>query len=177
MVTSFIEPRTTGAYPVGSLTLFAAVAVILTALAFEHIGGYSPCPLCLQQRWAYYAAIPLLFVALVMVSSQKPKLATALFLFVALAFLANGGLGAYHAGVEWKFWPGPETCSAAQPLPGSVNDLMAGLNSGHVSRCDDASWRFLGLSFAGWNVLASLALFAGALRAAALSAQEHDAIA
>ena len=23
--------------------------------------GYAPCPLCLQQRWAYYAAIPLAF--------------------------------------------------------------------------------------------------------------------
>jgi disulfide bond formation protein DsbB len=31
-----------------------------------------------------------------------------------------------------------------------------------VIRCDEAAWRFLGLSFAGWNVIASLLLAAGA---------------
>jgi disulfide bond formation protein DsbB len=35
-----------------------------------------------------------------------------------------------------------------------------------VIRCDEAAWRFLGLSFAGWNVLISLLLSAIALRAA-----------
>lgn len=167
MVTSPMPASKSGGYQTGALVLFTAIAVIGAALAFEHIGGYVPCPLCLQQRWAYYTAIPLLFAALVLVSAHMPRAAAALFLIVALAFLANAGLGAYHAGVEWKFWPGPETCSSAQPLPGSVDDLMAGLSSGHVSRCDDASWRFAGLSFAGWNAILSLLLFAGALRAAA----------
>lgn len=174
MVTGTVEVRRAGAYRWGSLVLFGAIAVILAALAFEHIGGYQPCPLCLQQRWAYYAGIPLLFAALVLTSSQMPRAAAALFFLVALGFLANAGLGAYHAGVEWKFWPGPETCSTAQALPGSVNDLLAGLNAGGpVSRCDDASWRFAGLSFAGWNVLICLVLFAGALRAASAASLER----
>lgn len=162
-------------YQTGAAVLLLAVATILTALGFEYIGGYQPCPLCLQQRWAYYAAIPVLFVALVFVTSDRPRWAAVLFFVVALAFLANAGLGAFHAGVEWKFWPGPEGCSSTQALPGSVGDLMAGLSKGgSIARCDDSAWRFLGLSFAGWNVLASLALFAGALKAtssAAMSAR------
>ena len=52
-----------------ALVLFAAAAVILAALAFEHFGGYVPCPLCLQQRYAYYAGVPALFLALVLLSA------------------------------------------------------------------------------------------------------------
>lgn len=166
-------PRSTTAYRVGAAVLFVALAVIATALGFEHIGGYQPCVLCLQQRWAYYAGIPVLFAALVLVASHKPKPAAVLFFLVAFAFLANAGLGIYHSGVEWKWWPGPEGCSAAQPLPGSVTDLMAGLGqSTFIARCDDSAWRLFGLSFAGWNALISLALFAGSLKSASASASQ-----
>lgn len=174
MALSALSSSNTGsAYRIGALVAFVATGTILAALGFEHIGGYQPCPLCLQQRWAYYAAIPVLFLALVLVAADRPRLAAAAFFLVALAFLANAGLGAYHSGVEWKFWPGPEGCSSTQALPGSVTDLMANLGqSNFIARCDDSAWRLFGLSFAGWNALISLALFAGALRAAsAASAQ------
>ncbi|MDO9382360.1 MAG: disulfide bond formation protein B [Hyphomicrobiaceae bacterium] len=174
-LSSMEASRGTSSYQIGALVLFVAVAAILTALGFEHIGGYQPCPLCLQQRWAYYAGIPALFAALVLVASQRPKAAAVLFFLVALAFLANTGLGIYHSGVEWKFWEGPAGCSSTQALPGSVGDLMSGLSQGgHIARCDDSAWRFLGLSFAGWNALISLALFAGALKAASSAAMTRD---
>ena len=85
---------------------------------------------------------------------------------VALGYLANSGLAAYHAGVEWHFWPGPDTCTAAQALPTNPADLLKGLDTARVVRCDEATWRLFGLSFAGWNVLISLALFAISLQAA-----------
>ncbi|MDQ8698923.1 disulfide bond formation protein B [Hyphomicrobium sp. LHD-15] len=162
-------PERTAAYRYGGLTLFLAAGVILTALGFEHLGGYAPCPLCLLQRYAYYAAIPLLFVAMALVS-EKPRLAGVLFFVVALAFLANAGLAAYHAGVEWKFWPGPDTCGTAQTLPTSAADLLSGLEATRVVRCDEAAWTFAGLSMAGWNVIASLLAFTGAIKAAFLAA-------
>jgi disulfide bond formation protein DsbB len=162
-------PERNAAYRYGGLTLFLAAGVILTALGFEHLGGYAPCPLCLLQRYAYYAAIPLLFVAMALVS-EKPRLAGVLFFVVALAFLANAGLAAYHAGVEWKFWPGPDTCGTAQALPASAADLLNGLEATRVVRCDEAAWTFAGLSMAGWNVIASLLAFTGAIKAAFLSA-------
>jgi len=34
------------------------------------------------------------------------------------------------------------------------------LQSIHIARCDDAAWRFLGLSLAGYDALISLALAA-----------------
>ncbi len=91
-----------------------------------------------------------------------------MFFLVALAFLANSGLALYHSGVEWKFWPGPDTCAQA---PGALTPIGGGslldnLSRTRVVRCDEASWRFLGLSFAGWNVIASFVIFVAALQAA-----------
>jgi disulfide bond formation protein DsbB len=161
------HPERSSAYRIGAVVLFAAVAVIGTALAFERFGGYVPCPLCLQQRYAYYAGVPALFVALVLLSAQYPRVAAVVFLLVAAAFLANAGLGTYHAGAEWGFWPGPDTCAGApQPLS-TGGSLLKDLETTRVVRCDKAPWHFLGLSFAGWNVVACLALAVGALFAAA----------
>ena len=73
-----------------------------------------------------------------------------------------------HAGVEWKFWPGPADCSGPVTSLGRASDLMKQLQNVSVMRCDEAAWRFLGLSLAGYNVLISAALAAiaiwGALR-------------
>lgn len=154
------------AYQAGGLAFLLAVAVILAALGFEHIGGYIPCPLCLQQRYAYYAAIPLLFLALVFVSIERPRLAALLFFIVAVAFLGNAMLGTYQAGAEWKFWPGPEGCSGTSGPPGSVGNLLEGLEHETGARCDEPQWRFAALSFAGWNVVASVILFLTSLTAA-----------
>lgn len=156
------------AYKAGAAALMLAIAALAAAYAFQYVGGYQPCPLCLMQRYAYYAGIPLLFLALVLVATERAGWAAAVFFLVALAFLANAGLGIYHAGAEWKFWPGPDTCaSAAQQLGGEGSGgLLKQLETTVVIRCDEAPWHFLGLSFAGWNVVTSFLIFVAALQAA-----------
>ncbi len=161
------------AYKWGATALFVSTAAILIALAYQYIGGIEPCPLCLQQRWAYYVGVPAIFLGLVSLSASYPRPAAVLFGLVALAFLANGVLGTYHAGVEWGFWLGPETCSVSGAGINTSGNLLEMLkNSPRIVRCDEAPWRFLGLSFAGWNVGASLLLFTGLLKAA-LSCRDH----
>jgi disulfide bond formation protein DsbB len=153
-------------YRWGSLTLLAALAGIIAAWGFQLFAGFAPCPLCLQQRYAYYLGIPLLFAALVLLSTGRGKAAGLIFLLVGFGFLANAGLGVFHAGAEWKFWPGPDTCSAATtPLP-KVGGILKSIGNAAVVRCDEAAGRFLGLSFAGWNVLLSVALCITAIKAA-----------
>ena len=164
----------TEAYRIGAAMLFVTLAVIVAALGFEHIGGYTPCPLCLQQRYAYYAGVPLLFGALVLLSAGQRPWAAFIFLAVSLFFLTNAGLGIYQSGAEWKFWPGPTTCATAQPITSSAGDLFKNLGETHVIRCDEAAWRFLGLSFAGWNVLVSLLVFAGCLKAARIASVDEQ---
>jgi disulfide bond formation protein DsbB len=155
------------------MALVVAGAAILAALAFEYIGGYLPCPLCLEQRYAYYAGVPVLFLALVLLSAGLHRSAALLFLLAALAFLANAGLGTYHAGAEWGFWPGPQSCSGAQALTTSAGGLLDALSTTNVIRCDEAAWRFAGISLAGWNVAVSLLVFAMSLRAALRAARSR----
>lgn len=150
------DPTVHSAYRFGAMALLLAASGILIALAFEHIGGYVPCPLCLEQRYAYYAGVPLLFLALVALSAGQPRPAAMLFGLVALAFVANAALGVYHAGAEWHFWPGPAECSGSQQLTTTAGNMLEALQHTNVVRCDEAAWRLIGISFAGWNVLASL---------------------
>lgn len=149
---------------IGLGVLIGAAAVILAALAFEHLGGYIPCPLCLQQRYAYYFAIPALLAALVLLGMERRVLAALIFFVVAVAFLGNAGLGIYQAGAEWKFWEPPASCAAPATLP--TFDLKHDSFSRIPVSCGVASWRMLGLSFAGWNAVASVFLAAGAAMAA-----------
>lgn len=157
--------RRQSASRIAGLVLAVAAMVILAAHAFEAIGGYIPCPLCLQQRYAYYAAIPGIGMALYLLHVGRTHFALAILLAASVAFLANAGLGVYQAGAEWKFWDPPQSCAAPATLPTLQLDAK-GLGRVPVS-CGVASWRFLGLSFAGWNAVASLALAAGAAAAAA----------
>jgi disulfide bond formation protein DsbB len=166
MVIASPAANKTAAYRWGSLTLWAAAAGIVTALGFELIGGMAPCPLCLQQRYAYYAGIPLLFLALVLLSADKNRDAGLLFLLVSFGFLANAGLGVYHAGAEWQLWPGPDTCVGGNAPLSKAGGVLNSIGKAQVVRCDQAMGRFLGLSFAGWNVMLSVALCISALKAA-----------
>ncbi|MGI9462303.1 MAG: disulfide bond formation protein B [Aestuariivirgaceae bacterium] len=135
-----------------------SLATILGAWGFELIGGYWPCPLCLMQRWAYYAVVPLSLVLLVAASPARQQLLRWGLILCGLIVLANAGLGAYHSGVEWKFWPGPASCAGGTGLSGGLPDL----SKARAVSCDDAQWRFAGLSFAGWNVVVSLMIAAAA---------------
>ena len=150
---------------VSAVVFGGALLIILTAHAFEQFGGYAPCPLCLQERYAYYFGVPAAVVAFFAARGESFGFARLVLLLVAIGFLLNMGLGIYHAGAEWKFWPGPETCAGGFDLQWS----QEGIVDTPVIRCDEAAWRFLGLSFAGWNavvspVLAGIALAGAALR-------------
>jgi disulfide bond formation protein DsbB len=171
-----VSPLKSHAYQLGGWMLFLAAAVILAALAFEYIGQYAPCPLCLVQRYAYYAGVPLLFVSLILLSAEKTRLAALVFFIVSLAFLANSGLGVYQAGAEYGFWPGPQSCSGGQEVTNSADSLLADLQTTKVPRCDQPEFWFLGLSFAGWNVLISFVIFVGTLKAAFASAERRQAV-
>jgi len=84
------------------------------------------------------------------------------FAALALAMLAGMALAAYHAGVEWHLWAGPQEC-AGDPNFGRTGSLIEQLNTVRVVRCDEAAWRLFGVSLAGYNVLISAALAGVAL--------------
>jgi disulfide bond formation protein DsbB len=148
-----------------------AVATLAGAWFFQLVLDIKPCPLCLEQRYAYYLAIPLGALVAFAAAKDAPRgvLVAGLGL-LALAALGNAVLGTYHAGVEWKFWQGPTDCTGTIGDLGSAGSLLERLDTVKVIRCDEVQWRFLGLSLAGYNVLISLAMAAiagwGAFKAA-----------
>lgn len=136
------------------------IVVILAALGFEHIGHYVPCALCLLQRWPYYIGIPIGLLAVLSSAMNAPPAVTrTLLLLAGVSMLVGAGMGGYHAGAEWKFWDGPSTCATSvDAITKTAGDLLADINTQHGPSCTDASLRVMGLSFAGWNVITSLAL-------------------
>jgi disulfide bond formation protein DsbB len=149
--------------PIAAAAIVVALggmATILGAWFFEYVLGYLPCELCLQQRIPYYVAIPVAVIVAAGALARWPRrLLVAGLVIIALAMLFNAGLGVYHSGVEWKWWAGPTACGGALGDLGSGN-LLERVQTARVVRCDEAAWRFLGLSLAGYNVLISLALAA-----------------
>lgn len=137
-------------------------ATILGAYFFQYVLGLPPCPLCLDQRVPYYIAIPLGLALAVWIWRGAPVwVVRAGLAALVVVMLVGAGLGLYHAGVEWRWWPGPTDCSGPVGAGlGSAADLMSRIEVARVVRCDEAAWRFLGLSLAGYNVLIALVLAA-----------------
>jgi disulfide bond formation protein DsbB len=140
--------------------VLASFAILGTALASQYWGGLTPCELCLWQRWAYVAAIGAGAVAFSMPRGRPRAVVIGL---GALAFLAGAGIAMFHVGVEQHWWRGLATCSAGGGVATSVEDLKAQILAAPLNRCDEVQFQLLGLSMAGWNVLASLALAAFSL--------------
>src|SRR6185503_16008404 len=113
------------------------------------------------------------FLALVALSAAQPRAAAILFIIVALAFLANAALGVYHAGVEWHFWAGPAACSGSQALTTNAGNMLEAMQQTNVVRCDEPAWRLAGISFAGWNVVASLLIVLLSIRATSEALQSR----
>jgi disulfide bond formation protein DsbB len=141
--------------------VLAAAAMLATAHAFQTFGGYAPCALCLRQREVYWAILGAGLGFMILVRTPGgPRWREATDWILALAFLVGCGIAIYHAGAEWKFWPGPQACASAGAGQVSAADMEAFLAGEKVRppACDVAPWVFLGLSMAGWNAVISLAL-------------------
>jgi len=140
--------------------LIASALMLAIAHAFERFGGLAPCLLCLRQREVYWTALALSagFMAVVRLPGG-PRLREATCWVLGMVFLVGAGIAAFHAGAEWKLWPGPAACAGAtgRVTAGALAEMMGG-KAIEVPRCDEAPWVFAGLSMAGWNALVSLAL-------------------
>ncbi|CAN7434280.1 disulfide bond formation protein B [Rhizobium rhizogenes] len=154
-----------------ALLAIGMIIVVGSALGFQHIGGYIPCALCLEQRQPYYYGIPIAIAAALTAALRLPSWITRALLAIAgLMMVVGGGIGVYHAGVEWHFWAGPTTCStSASSMTQNAGDLLNELSTIKGPSCTEAALRVLGISMAGWNVVASVILaaiaFVGAKKA------------
>ncbi len=149
-------------YPAAGLVLVGAAVTLAGAWTFQSL-GFEPCELCLKQRYPYYAALPLAAAAIFLARNAQAKVARLLLGLLAAIFFGSAIFGGYHAGVEWKFWPGPTDCTGDFIKPSSMAEFRKQIQTTRIVRCDEAAIRIFGLSLADWNVLVSagLALIAG----------------
>jgi disulfide bond formation protein DsbB len=140
-------------FPIFVLT--ASAVVLGGALLSQYWGGLAPCELCLKERWPWTAAIVISFVA-TMTGSRRalPRVV----LLLALVFAAGTALAFYHVGVEQHWFVGPAACTATAGTPTTLEALKAQLLHQQPVSCDEPAWALFGISLAGWNLLASLAM-------------------
>ena len=140
------------------LAFVLGVLAIAGAWGSQLFGGLVPCELCLEQRIAYYWGLPVLALVLIL-WNRLPLTIWYIGMAIAAAIFAWGTyMGAFHAGVEWGWWPGPTACTGTGV--GISFDQLSDLNASKVIPCDKVQWRdpVIGLSLAGYNALASLAI-------------------
>jgi len=175
MAKSWTDPLRRQPAAAAALAIFVlSCATIAGAWYFEFVLKLPPCPLCLEERLPYHIVIALsLLTAIAALVRAPPKLVSVGFIAIIAAMLCGAALGTYHAGVEWHWWPGPTDCTGPLTDLSAKGPLLDQLHSINVVRCDEAAWRFLGLSLAGYNVVISLAL--AAIAALGLMAQRRTA--
>ena len=128
---------------------FGVPALLLAGAYVAQYGfGLYPCEMCWWQRYAHFAGVGL---ALVSTVAQPKRFWIAL---AALAILASGLIGAFHAGVEYGWWQGFTTCSS--PIGEAGGDALANIMNAPLVRCDVAPWTLAGISLAGFNALISV---------------------
>ena len=138
----------TGFAKARALALISPSALMLGALGSQYIGGLTPCEMCMWQRWPHYSAIAIALVALAIPNRALVWLA-------ALAILASGVIGGFHAGVEYHWWEGLTKCSQVPGAVGSGN-IIADIMKTPLVRCDEAQWTLFGISLAGYNAIVSV---------------------
>ncbi|TCO69755.1 disulfide bond formation protein B [Rhodovulum euryhalinum] len=133
------------------LAAAGSLGVLFAGYWFQYVVGLAPCKLCLWQRWPHLIAT-LLGMGAIAVGGRMLPLAG------AVTMAVSAGLGAYHTGVERKWWPGPSSCSGdVAGFRGMTPEQMLDPTLVQpVVLCDQVQWAMFGLSMASYNVLISL---------------------
>jgi disulfide bond formation protein DsbB len=133
-----------------ALAAAGSLGLLAGAFIFQAM-GYSPCSLCVWQRWPHGAAVAVGVLALALPWTILP-------LAGALAAMSSAAIGVYHTGVERTWWEGPSTCTATPIGQLSPQELMEHIMTAPLIRCDEVAWAFAGLSMASWNAILSAGL-------------------
>lgn len=139
-----------------------SLLALTAALVSQYWGGLEPCSLCYLQRYPYYAVIPMSGLAYLFAREVPRNSYTNLFMLLcALAMFTGAGIAAYHVGVEYGWWVGPDACASAVGGSGSIEDELLAMQQAAIVRCDEVQWTLFGVSMAGYNFIASV--FLGAI--------------
>ncbi len=135
-----------------ALLIAGSVVPLAGALIGQYGFGLFPCEMCLYQRVPY--ALVAVLAAIAMFWPRHRLLMK----IAIVAWLVGAGLASYHVGIEQGWWDSATGCTAGTPAGASLDDLRAVIMNSPIVSCADVGASLLGVSMAGWNVVASLGL-------------------
>ncbi len=136
-----------------------SMCMILFALISEYVFGFTPCSLCLIQRYPHML-VAITSIWLVFFRTHNLFMYPLNTLIMAFSII----LASYHVGVEQGIFQGPQSCSSSNlssVSEKSAEALLIDLLNTSVVRCNEVTWSFMTLSMASWNLIMSIALFVG----------------
>jgi len=138
-----------------TLAFLMSASLLAGAYGFEYIGGLEPCDLCWPQRYAHMAILGLSGAGLLLKTALRNAFAWGTVIVLDVSILAAG----YHAGVEQKWWKGPDTCTSDGLAQSTDMDaLFDSMMNAKMILCDEIPWDMFGISMAGYNFLISFAV-------------------
>ena len=139
------------------LILSFSIIAILFALYIENVLQYNACKLCIYQRIPYIAAIFISFIGYNYYKNEK------LLILTLIIFIFSILISGYHYGIENSIF---EEFSGCTSNTGEILDkskLLESLNN-IPSSCKDVTFKLLGFSLAGINLIFSLLITTLTLR-------------
>lgn len=140
--------------------IFVACAVLIATAIFymQDYLGLEPCPMCILQRYAFFA---IGLVALVAAIHDPRGMALKVYSGLVILFaIAGGGVSIRHSYLQ-HFPPARETCGTDLEFllnTFSLNEAFPKIFAGTGS-CSKVDWKLLGLSIPEW-ALVWFAIFA-----------------
>ena len=135
----------------------ACVALMVTALWLQHVGGLEPCPLCVLQRGAVIAiGAVMLAGAIHDPGTVGRRVYGAL---ITVGAIAGAGVAGRHVWLQHlppgrtpECGPGLEYMLGAFPLTDVIEMVLRG-----SGECAEVQWTFLSLSIPEWTLLTFIA--------------------
>ena len=140
----------------GLMALIGSGALLGGALYFQYVVGLAPCEMCHWQRWPHMVVIAVGLAAVI--ATRWPRFALACVWAAIAALAVTSAIGVFHAGVEFHWWQGPQSCTGRIPSGLTVEQLKKYLAAAPIVRCDQTAWSMGGISMAGWNAILSFGL-------------------
>lgn len=151
---------------IAGISVFALSAALYSEVALD----LEPCILCIYQRIPFVIGAVLGMLGLTL--RNKPQIADGILGILAVNFMTNSGIAAYHTGVEQKWWTSKvEGCAATFENLGNTEaakatqSLLENILSAPTGNCAEIPWEdpLLGLSMANYNVALCFGIFVACL--------------
>lgn len=132
-----------------------SIIALSTAYIAEYIFHYTPCPLCVYERFPYLTLIKICLTALIIRQLSKYTL-----IFILLTILSSCILSTYHSFIERGILQPSALCSSMLHIPKglSIQHIKQMFYSQPITSCMKPAIKIFGISMTEYNLLLNIGL-------------------